>query len=1084
MTQPAIDDTRETYLPDGVVTTFSYPHPFESRTDLKITQRIIATGVDTTLVLDTDYTISATNDDYTSGATITTIGASSPQPSTNRLIVERNEVYSQTVGLPQGEKIPSKTLTDALDRAVRLIQQLKTDDLRVLKVPVGDLELNNLGNEVDRANKFLSFNAAGQPVTISTVAGGAVDFDVAYGRELWIDDYGADPSGIADSQPAFDLVDEILKTTGGTIRIGVGHYAMGAECLVSDGIRVKMSGRADQSGVEDILGTDIFPLDSHPGTRMFSQKITSSPSKKGVYFMDGIIRGDKPGGGYVDIGIEQENGKYWGYFNLAFHFFNHQPILVSDTGSTVTHFENILMRDCLLATGLAGNEGALEIHSSDNVSINIEIAPGVTDIAEAGKKCALLLTSTSSEHKDYGSQLSFAEHGLKIEAGGGGGHKFFGTRVDFNRMDGAEINVGGNAFCGCEALNNSQETTNTYDGFHFTTANNMVFACNARSNVTNVHRYGFRDSSGAAGGIALGFISTGHGTGVFLEDTVTNMFINDFLRETTAQTITGAKTFQDDKLFIQNPAETFTTRIQGGAVVADRVISLPALSANDTFVALNQTQTIANKFIDGDTNTISNIGATALKPTVISGQPLVTIIGSDSLLIYDATDGTLKQGLASDLIAAGGGDALVANPLSQFAATTSLQLRGVISDETGSGALVFATSPTLVTPDLGTPSAGVLTNATGLPLATGVTGVLPSANLDADTMHLSVTQTVTGQKSFTNLVDIALGGLRIPVAATPTMAVDGDCAVDSSIASFSHGLLKYYDGEELVVIAVPVAQLSSPTDGHVIAYNSSSQEFQLAAPSGGSSVSPWKEPVRVATTTNGTLATAYENGDTIDGVTLATGDRILLKDQTTGSENGIYTVNASGAPTRATDWDGGTEAEGAIVSCREGARNNGVTFRVITTGTITIGTTSVDIYGVTSDGYNFVESTADHVETALTAQPVPGLLFPVEINSTYVGYVEIIGESSAGAAPRYAFSVPSGSLGGKTVSIGANAVTAIATDNAGISWNTGVKTISRYGFGVDISTNSGDVQFEIGLLSGTGNITAYAGSRIYWRKVA
>ncbi|MBC8033806.1 MAG: hypothetical protein H7Y03_06650, partial [Chitinophagaceae bacterium] len=38
----------------------------------------------------------------------------------------------------------------------------------------------------------------------------------------------------------------------------------------------------------------------------------------------------------------------------------------------------------------------------------------------------------------------------------------------------------------------------------------------------------------------------------------------------------------------------------------------------------------------------------------------------------------------------GGGDALVANPLSQFAVTTSLQLKGVISDETGSGALVFA----------------------------------------------------------------------------------------------------------------------------------------------------------------------------------------------------------------------------------------------------------------------------------------------------------------------------------------------------------------------------------------------------------
>jgi len=105
----------------------------------------------------------------------------------------------------------------------------------------------------------------------------------------------------------------------------------------------------------------------------------------------------------------------------------------------------------------------------------------------------------------------------------------------------------------------------------------------------------------------------------------------------------------------------------------------------------------------------------------------------------------------------------------------------------------------------------------------------------------------------------------------------------------------------------------------------------------------WKEPVRVATTVNGTLATAYENGDTIDGITLATGDRILLKDQSTGAENGIYTVNASGAPTRSTDWDGGTEAEGAIVLTREGTANGTKAFKVDTIGTITIGTTDIVI---------------------------------------------------------------------------------------------------------------------------------------------
>ena len=72
--------------------------------------------------------------------------------------------------------------------------------------------------------------------------------------------------------------------------------------------------------------------------------------------------------------------------------------------------------------------------------------------------------------------------------------------------------------------------------------------------------------------------------------------------------------------------------------------------------------------------------------------------------------------------------AATAGTLAQFAATTSAQLSGVVSDETGAGALVFANSPTLVAPALGTPSSVNLTNGTGLPLATGTTGILPVAS--------------------------------------------------------------------------------------------------------------------------------------------------------------------------------------------------------------------------------------------------------------------------------------------------------------------------------------------------------------------
>jgi len=102
----------------------------------------------------------------------------------------------------------------------------------------------------------------------------------------------------------------------------------------------------------------------------------------------------------------------------------------------------------------------------------------------------------------------------------------------------------------------------------------------------------------------------------------------------------------------------------------------------------------------------------------------------------------------------------------------------------------------------------------------------------------------------------------------------------------------------------------------------------------------WKSAVRVATTANGTLASAFANGQTVDGVTLVTGDRILLKDQSTGADRGIYVVNASGAPTRASDNDTGPEMLGAAVMVLEGTANANTQWVQTVDGTITVGTTT------------------------------------------------------------------------------------------------------------------------------------------------
>jgi hypothetical protein len=130
------------------------------------------------------------------------------------------------------------------------------------------------------------------------------------------------------------------------------------------------------------------------------------------------------------------------------------------------------------------------------------------------------------------------------------------------------------------------------------------------------------------------------------------------------------------------------------------------------------------------------------------------------------------------------------------------------------------------------------------------------------------------------------------------------------------------------------AKFGTPTDA-----NHAATKAYVDAARSGLDV---KASVRAATTGPINLANQLEAGDTIDTtVTLVAGNRVLVKDQSTASENGIYVVAASGMPTRATDANGtadtGTVSGGTFTFVEEGTINGDAGYVVSSNGTINVG---------------------------------------------------------------------------------------------------------------------------------------------------
>lgn len=234
----------------------------------------------------------------------------------------------------------------------------------------------------------------------------------------------------------------------------------------------------------------------------------------------------------------------------------------------------------------------------------------------------------------------------------------------------------------------------------------------------------------------------------------------------------------------------------------------------------------------------------------------------------------------------------------------------------------------------------------------------------------------------------------------------------------------------------------------------------------------WKEAVRVATTAAGTLATSFENGDSVDGVTLATGDRILIKNQAAPAANGIYTVNASGAPTRALDADSASDIAGAVTSVDEGTTNANTVWYCTADDPVTLESTSL----------TWSQLGAGTAYTGGSGLTLSGSDFSVNVDSTTI---EINSDTLRVASGAAGSGLTGGS--GAALAVGAgNGITVNADDvalastagGAGLTYTTGVLAV---GAGTGITVNADDVAVNTSVVVrkssgsiGNGSATAIA----------